>query len=75
LDHKRSSRVSGLIQSELGHIITQELKDPLVKMASITKVRLNDDLKYADVYVSVLGDEKARDNAIRGLTRFVRNDH
>ena len=55
------SRINGEVQRELSRIISREIKDPVVS------VEVTPDLKFAKVYVSVLGDEMDRENTREGL--------
>ncbi len=48
-------------------MLVDELKDPRIGFATITEVRMTDDLKIARVYVSVYGDEKVREDTLLGL--------
>lgn len=76
-EFKRSRRVSELLREEISRIITQQLKDPLIGIVTVTSVKLTDDLKLARVYVSVLGDKKNRQESLRGLeraTKFIRSE-
>ncbi len=76
-DFKRSSRVAELLRKEVSRIINYDLKDPGVCMATVSSVDLTNDLKYARVFVSVLGDEKAKKAALQGLGRarsFIRSE-
>jgi len=44
------------------------LKDPrLSKLISITEVNVTKDLRYAKVYVSVMGSEEEKANSLEGL--------
>ena len=73
---KRSRRVSELLREEISRIVTQQLQDPLIGIVTVTYVKLTDDLKLARVYVSILGDEKNRQNSLLGLeraTKFIRS--
>ena len=75
-EFKRSRRVSQLLREEISRIITQQLKDPLVGIVTVTGVNITDDLKLARVYVTILGDEKNRQDGLRGLeraTKFIRS--
>jgi ribosome-binding factor A len=47
----RRERVSEELKRELGILITTQVKDPRVKLASITEVDVSPDLKHAKVYV------------------------
>jgi ribosome-binding factor A len=65
--HKRAQRVGQLVQKELAQMLVNELKDPRIGFATITEVRMTDDLKLARVYVSVYGDDKVREDTLLGL--------
>ncbi|RMF63207.1 MAG: 30S ribosome-binding factor RbfA [Calditrichaeota bacterium] len=68
-EFRRSQRVAELLREELSRMISSELKDPLVTMATVTAIRLTEDLRFAKVYVSILGNEKEQKNCLRGLER------
>lgn len=53
-DDGRPARVAAAIRRELGDLITTEVKDPRVSLATVTDVELSDDLGSARVYVSSL---------------------
>ena len=56
MSDQRIDRISSEMQKELSDIIQNHLKDPRITgMLSITKVIVTKDLRYAKVYVSVLG--------------------
>lgn len=64
----KHERVNQAVQRELGNIIRSEVKDPRVGvMTSVTAVDVATDLKTCKVYVSVLGDEKAREETKKAL--------
>ena len=64
----RIIRISEEMKKEVSGIIQNELKDPrLPKMISITSLNVTKDLRYAKVYVSVLGNEEEKKNAITAL--------
>ena len=64
---RRGERVNHTIQRELGVLIAG-LNDPrLSKVISVTAVEVNRDLSVAKVYVSVLGTDMDRSDAIDGL--------
>ncbi len=64
---RRTDRVSDLLRAELSDLLLREVHDPRVKLASITEVDVTSDLRRALVKVSVLGDDKQREEAIEGL--------
>jgi ribosome-binding factor A len=55
----RRERVREAIKEEVSSIIHDKLKDPCIGFATVTRVELSPDLKYAKIYVSVLGKDKA----------------
>tara|TARA_Y100000590_G_scaffold329249_1_gene373894 strand:+ start:103 stop:483 length:381 start_codon:yes stop_codon:yes gene_type:complete len=64
---RRGERVNHTIQRELG-VLIEGLNDPrLSKVISVTAVEVNRDLSVAKVYVSVLGTDMDRSDAIDGL--------
>ena len=64
---RRTDRVSDLLRAELSDLLLREVHDPRVKLASITEVDVTSDLRRAIVKVSVLGDDKQREETIEGL--------
>jgi len=64
---RRTDRVSDLLRAELSDLRLREVHDPRVKLASITEVDVTSDLRRAIVKVSVLGDDKQREETIEGL--------
>jgi len=64
----KNTRVNSEVQKELSVIIRQEIKDPRIDMmTSVTDVIVATDLKTCKVFISVLGDEKAKADTIAGL--------
>ncbi len=66
---KRSLRVAEIIKREISVIITQKVKNPVVKSLIITHVILSDDLKYTKIYYQILGKKYARDDVKDALSR------
>ena len=64
---KRADRVAALIKEELGAILLRGIKDPRIGFVTITDVQVSDDLKYARVFYSVLGDDQKREETAKGL--------
>ena len=64
----KNIRINQEVQKELSNLIRMEVKDPRVSpMTTIVNVEVAPDLKTAKVFISVLGDEKAQQDTIRGL--------
>ena len=55
---KRAVRVGDQLLRELADILARKVKDPRVKGATLTGIRLSDDLKHARVYFSVMGEKE-----------------
>ena len=65
--YTRSNRVSGEIQKVLSDILQKKVKDPRLKMATITGVKMSRDLKMARVYFTASGSKKSIEEAIEGF--------
>jgi len=74
----KNTRINGEVQKELSRIISREIKDPRIsEMTSVVAVEVAPDLKVAKAYISVLGDEKARQDTLEGLNSamgFIRKE-
>lgn len=55
-EFQRVDRVAGLLQRELALLIQHEMKDPNIKMVTVSAVKVSRDLSFAKVYVSTLAD-------------------
>lgn len=68
MDNKRISRISEEIRKVVSTLIINGLKDPRVStMTSVTDVEVTGDLKFANIYISVLGDDKEKKDNLEGL--------
>ena len=63
----RMRRVDEAMRAVLSDAIAKDLKDPRVGFVTVTGVKTSPDLRHARVYVSVLGDDAAREASIDGL--------
>jgi ribosome-binding factor A len=63
----RMRRVDEAVREVLSDAISSDLKDPRVGFVTVTAVKTSRDLRHARVYVSVLGDEPARESTLTGL--------
>ncbi|MBS5387043.1 MAG: 30S ribosome-binding factor RbfA [Clostridiales bacterium] len=74
----KNTRVNAEVQRELSNIIRGGIKDPRVApMTSVVSVEVAPDLKTCKAYISVLGDEKAQEDTIKGLQsaeRYIRRE-
>lgn len=74
----RVNRISEEYKREISDIIRNDIKDPrIAEFTSVMSVEVTRDLRYAKVYISVLGDEKKREETLEGLKSaagFVRRE-
>lgn len=64
----RAERVSDEIRRRLTELIHGELKDPRVSfLSSITRIEMSPDLRYAKVFVSVMGTPEQQEESIAAL--------
>lgn len=73
---KRLDRVNQLIKEEISLLLQRELKDPRLGFVTVTGVETTKDLRFAKVFVSVLGDEpqwRASMAALLSARGFIRN--
>ena len=67
-DRRRIERVNGLLRQEISELIASQVKDPRLNgIITITQVRTAADLRSARVYVSVMGNESVRQEALEGI--------
>lgn len=74
--NRRVNRLAGEIRNEVARLIASSLKDPRLGFVTVTRVDLTPDLRYARVYVGVLGeDEKGPSfEALKSASGFIRRE-
>lgn len=73
----RQERSEELIRGEISRIIREDVNDPRIGFISVTRVKLSPDLLNAAIYVSIMGDEKKKQEGMTGLnsaSRFIRGE-
>lgn len=75
----RMERINEEVRRELSEILRDEVKDPRIEtpLLSVLKADTTRDLKYCKVYISILGDEKRRDEtakALKSASGFIRRE-
>jgi ribosome-binding factor A len=63
----RSDRVSGLIQKVLSEILQKDIKDPRLKLTTVTGVEVSRDLKLARIYFTTPDAEQKKEAVIKGF--------
>ena len=64
---QRLLRVASQLREELSMLMVTEMKDPRIRLASVTEVRPSPDLRSATVKVSALGSDAEREAVLAGL--------
>ena len=68
----KNTRINGEVQRELSRLISREIKDPrIAPMTSVVDAVVTSDLKQCKAYISVLGDQKAKEDTLNGLRSAV----
>ena len=62
-------RVNEALREVLSARIAGGLKDPRIGFVTVTAVETSPDLRYARVFVSVLGNDQERQESLAGLQR------
>ncbi|OGB90865.1 ribosome-binding factor A [candidate division WOR-1 bacterium RIFCSPHIGHO2_01_FULL_53_15] len=73
----RQERVEELIKQEVSEILREKVSDPRIGFVSVTAVNVSPDLENASIFVSILGEEKQKAEAMKGLysaTKFIRGE-
>ncbi|MGE3537278.1 MAG: 30S ribosome-binding factor RbfA [Candidatus Tectimicrobiota bacterium] len=65
----RPVRIGELIQAEIARLLLRQLKDPRLRMATISRVEVSSDLRHACVYISRLGSEAEQKATLEGFMR------
>jgi ribosome-binding factor A len=63
----RLERVAEAVREVASETILFELRDPRVKLVTVTRAEVSGDLQHAKIYVSVMGTPKEQQLTLRGL--------
>ncbi|HUD72595.1 MAG TPA: 30S ribosome-binding factor RbfA [Dongiaceae bacterium] len=63
----RTERLADLIREEISRMLLRDLRDPRLGFVTLTGASVSPDLRHVKVFVSVLGDETARDGSLKAL--------
>ena len=65
---RRIDRINDLLRDEISQLLSRQIKDPRLNVViSITSVNTSNDLRNAEILLSVMGDEDARRTALEGI--------
>jgi ribosome-binding factor A len=71
----RTERIAEQLRQEISQLMLTEMKDPRVRMASISEVKVAPDMRSARLMVSAVGEERERHAvvvALRGAEGYLR---
>ena len=63
----RKQRLESLLYREIATIVRQQLEDPRLKLVTVTRVEMTDDLHQVKAFYTVLGSRGQRNAAQRAL--------
>jgi len=66
---RRPERVADILREEISQIVGYELEDPRLTMVTVTDVRMSDNLRDANVFITVVGDEEEHRLALAALRK------
>lgn len=73
----KQDRTAERIRTIFSELLLREISDPRLKNITITEVKLDPELAFADIYVNALGDESREAEVMAGLERargFIRRE-
>lgn len=67
--YTRADRISGRIQFAITELLSKKMQDPRIEMATVSGVKMTPDLRVANVYIAVFGDQKRISDTMKGFSR------
>lgn len=65
----KQDRMSERIQGILSELLLREVADPRLQRITVTEVKLDAELMFANIYINALGDESREKQVMAGLER------
>lgn len=70
MKYSRTLRISEEIKKIVSFLIMNELKDPgIAPFTTVTRVETTNDLRFTNIYISILGQDADHDETIDALNR------
>ncbi|HZU86131.1 MAG TPA: 30S ribosome-binding factor RbfA [Anaerolineaceae bacterium] len=66
---QRIQRISNRVREELSEMLVREVSDPRLQGISVTEVKVDRELAYADIYVSAFEGVERSKEVLEGLER------
>lgn len=73
----RQKRVADRLQVEISELFQREMNDPRLELVTVTRVIIDRELEYANVFVSTVGDEARQAEVLailKGAHGFIRRE-
>ena len=73
----RQKRVADRLQVEISELFQREMNDPRLRLVTVTRVVIDRELEYANVFVSTMGDEARQAEVLailKGAHGFIRRE-
>jgi ribosome-binding factor A len=73
----RQKRVADRLQVEISELLQREINDPRLELVTVTRVVIDRELEYANVFVSTMGDEARQAEVLailKGAHGFIRRE-
>lgn len=67
--YSRSERICNKIQSAISDLLSRKMYDPRIEMATVSGVKMTEDLRIAYVYIAVFGGPKKASDALDGFRK------
>lgn len=65
----RQERIRDLLRTHLSSLLLTDITDPRLQDITVTDIRLDREIEYADIYVHALGDDEREDAVMEGFKR------
>ena len=64
---RRTDRINEQLRQEISLLVRDAVRDPRVGLVTITAVQTSPELDHARVYITALGDDEEKEEALQGL--------
>lgn len=65
---QRTDRLNSLLKEVISEVIKREVRNPHVnELVTVTRVDITKDLRFAKVYISVIGNKEIKEQTIKAL--------
>ena len=63
----RQQRIAAQIRTLLSELLLRDLRDPRLDSVTVTDVKVDRELQYADIYVAALGEDSRQEEIMAGM--------